>query len=307
VTHFHIRRVRILAFAALLLLGGCSAQAAMEKIATPRIDRFSREYLARVARGDVTGAARLVDPEVMTPEADYAVRVMGAAFGNRKPAAVDLINASASAGRFRRTDLVYQYTFPQDWVIAEVITDDSAGVLKVVGAHAESFPRRLEAENALTLRGKPVGFWILALLAVAMPVICIVEAVRVVRSGMKRRWLWAFVSLLAGCTVAVNWTTGQASVQPFFVQFLGFGIVRKGGPYVPWTLSIALPLGAIWAETRLRSWRRTAAAAAEATASAGANAAPADPGPAPASAPLDHPDVSVPRTDVLPPRQDQPE
>jgi hypothetical protein len=191
-------------------------------------------------------------------------------------------------------------------VIAEVITDDSAGVLKVVGAHAESFRRRLEAENALTLRGKPIGFWILALLAVAMPLVCIFEAVRVVRSGMKRRWLWAFVSLLGGCTVAVNWTTGQGTLQPLLVQFLGVGIVRKGGPYVPWTLSIALPLGAIWAETRLRSWRRrTAAAAAEATPTT--TPTDADPAPARASAPLDHPDVAVPRTDVLPPRQDQPE
>ena len=54
--------------------------------------------------------------------------------------------------------------------------------------------------------------------------------------------------------LSMNWTTGAVGVQPLQFQLLGAGIFRAGGPYLPWIVSVSLPIGAIAAQFKL--WRR---------------------------------------------------
>lgn len=98
----------------------------------------------------------------------------------------------------------------------------------------------------------PMALWALATIVLALT-----AAVRVVRSPMKRRWLWAPLSLLIVGRVSLNWTTGALTASPLFLSLSPF-MWLKGGPAAPWVLTVGLPAGALIAWHKASMARRAA-------------------------------------------------
>jgi hypothetical protein len=88
----------------------------------------------------------------------------------------------------------------------------------------------------------------LAMLAVACS---LYAAVQVVRSPLKRRWLWVIVALLGFGKLSVAWHTGAVTSQWMALQLFGAGLIREGFNG-PWWVIVSLPGGASIALDRRR-------------------------------------------------------
>jgi len=245
--------------AIVVAVAGCRADptaAVARAIPTP-VDRTARTFLAALRNGDLTAAESLVvGPQRGSPEVRAAIGQMAATFGRGAPDSLRPLNVAAFfGGGASRVRVTYEVAYPDRWVIAGVDLLDSAGIAQVIGAHANAVPRSAVGANALTLRGKSAAHYVLALIAIALPLFMVVTAVQVVRRRVPRRWLWAVAALVGVGKLSLNWTTGAIALQPLQFQLLGFGIFRAGGPYLPWFLSVAFPLGATVAQFRMRRAR----------------------------------------------------
>jgi hypothetical protein len=76
-------------------------------------------------------------------------------------------------------------------------------------------------------------------------------AVQVVRSPLKRRWLWVIVALIGFGKFGIEWGTGKVTQQWMAIQLFGAGIERHG-LYGPWWIYLSMPGGAFLALDRRR-------------------------------------------------------
>jgi hypothetical protein len=245
-----------LALSCSLVLASCGdPYAAVARHVRGPVDSTAREFLRALASRDTVRAEAAVHPAHRGPEAWAALAGLASALRGRAPDSVRALNASwFLSGDMRRTIVTYELAFPDHWVLAEVSVLDSAGNVGVIAARTNEVPRAAAAANALTLRGKPPRHFLLALAMLVVPLFIVVTAVQVWRSRMHRRWLWTVVALVGVGKLSMNWTTGALGFQPLYAQLLGAGIVRNGAPYMPWLVSVSVPVGALLAQLRL--WRR---------------------------------------------------
>jgi len=66
---------------------------------------------------------------------------------------------------------------------------------------------------------------------------------------LRRKWAWVLFVLFGVGTMTVDWTSATWGFNP--VSFVLFSGGASAGFYGPWTISIALPLGAL-----VYLWRR---------------------------------------------------
>jgi hypothetical protein len=76
---------------------------------------------------------------------------------------------------------------------------------------------------------------------------------------MPRRWLWAVAALIASPAFTLNWTTGQAVLANNMFILFGGAFFRSGAA-TPWSLTFAMPIGALVAYLRFRAWRNARSA-----------------------------------------------
>lgn len=65
-----------------------------------------------------------------------------------------------------------------------------------------------------------------------------------IRSRIRRKWLWIIFILLGFVQFRFDWSSGQFNVQPASLMLFGASFMRLG-PYAPWILGFAIPVGAI--------------------------------------------------------------
>jgi hypothetical protein len=256
-TALRLPRRAAVALAGCFVLASCLGDpyAAIARHVPSSVDSSAREFLRALASRDTVRAVAQLHPAHRGSDASAGLGQLASALRGRAPDSVRPLNLSwFAASGMRRTIVTYELAFPAHWVLAEVTVLDSAGSLGVIGARTNEVPRAAAAANALTLRGKPLRHYLLTLMALVVPVFMVVTAVQVWRSRMHRRWLWSLVTLIGVGKLSINWTTGVLWVQPLTVLLLGAGFVRNGPPYLPWVVSVSLPLGALLAQWRL--WRR---------------------------------------------------
>lgn len=80
---------------------------------------------------------------------------------------------------------------------------------------------------------------------------CLVTARLALRSPIRHRYWWTFVSLLAAPVLTMNWAGGSLSTRVLGIQLLGVGF-QLGVNGAPTWLSVAPPIGAILFRQRRR-------------------------------------------------------
>jgi hypothetical protein len=148
--------------------------------------------------------------------------------------------------------IIYQLHASGTWVLIQLILwEDEDDRPELVGLHAWPEPSSLQSRTALTLQHASPGGLIGALLAIVALGISACAAVQVVRSPLKRRWLWVIVALIGFGKFGIEWGTGKVTQQWMAIQLFGAGIVRHG-LYGPWWIYLSMPGGAFLALDRRR-------------------------------------------------------
>ena len=141
-----------------------------------------------------------------------------------------------------------EYEYPDHTVqwFARLSRNAKTEPWKLYGCNAQVATHEQLRVTAFTLQGRSLLHYAVLVGAILSPLICLVALVWVIRAP-KFPWKWAFaiLSVLAFARFSLNWTTGEGVFQPINVTLLGVGLLKQGGAFAPWVLSVAAPLGAL--------------------------------------------------------------
>lgn len=118
----------------------------------------------------------------------------------------------------------------------EIGEDSKIGLLQV-----EKHDVPLTEFHRFTLEGKPAINYLFLILAVLVPLFMLFTLFRIIRSPIKRRWLWAAGSLIGLTSVNMVWSTGQVYFQLQSIVPMG-ALPMRLNEYMPWNLIVGIPV-----------------------------------------------------------------
>ena len=252
-------RVRCVVF--LLLLSGCGfGNTSLDGFVPKETDRYARDYLALIARGDVDSALHRLPLEIQTDSARYFLQFMADSLAGVRLDSAAIIGATwnttmmAGSSRtvFRTSYLVPMRTH---WMLATLAMVDSVGAHHLTGFRYDLLVDDPRVTSAFTFRGKGPVHYLWLLLGIVCAATALAAAVWVGRQkGFPRRWFWVFVALVGAGTSSLDWSSGETGYRIFNALLFCFG-ATKGGPASPWVFSFAFPAGALIAVAKVKKWR----------------------------------------------------
>jgi hypothetical protein len=247
-------RALLVALGICAVLGACSQKAMLRTLAPPEADRFAREFVRDLRRGDTAATGPRLSPRLQQlPGVRDSIAGMVRFFPRGPVNGIELIGAQVQVdAQATRRFLEYQEQSAGGWAVIQLfLLEDEGGNRYVDAVHVSQIAAPLQRVNAFTLAGKGPRHWLMLAAAVGVTLFCLWAAVLVIRTPMRRRWGWALVALVGGGKLTLNWTTGDIFATPLNLQLLGSAVARTGLAG-PWLLSVAIPAGALMALLRRR-------------------------------------------------------
>jgi hypothetical protein len=246
--------MRYAVFVLVLLLAGCSQEQLLQKFASPDDQAIARAYIDELRARDFDDLERAADPSIKGPTLRSTLAQMADLIPPGDPTSVKLVGAqsyySPGAATVKTT---FEYNFGEKWLLAYVAIKNRNDVKTIVGFHVYPEALALERQNAFTLAGKPAIAYIVLCATLVAPLFTVYALVLCIRTRLRgrRKWLWILFIVIGFGKFAVNWTTGQWSISPAYVQL--FSASAFAPIYGPWTIAASVPLGAIMFLLRRKS------------------------------------------------------
>jgi len=259
-------RGRILpALALALALCGCDVRSWYESLLPKEEIAYAKGIIAKLRARDYAAVEAPFDPTYRDAQFREKLEQIAAFFPEPEPTDIGVVgshvftNANTSVTTY---DLTFQYEYPKQWVLVNVVLERRSDALIVKGLHAQPLSDSLQHVNRFTLQDKGASRYLALAYAILVPIFIVVTLVACIRTKVPRRkWLWLIFILLGFGKFTMNWTTGETGVQLVSVQLLGAGVFWSG-PYGPMLLSASIPVGAALFWLRRKRWREMAAEAA---------------------------------------------
>ena len=238
----------------LFLLSGCDQQAMFERFIPKEESAVAKELLFQLAAKDYATIERQLDPSVQSPSVRDALEQMAALFPAEPPKSVNTVGANTSSVNGVTTyNLTFEHQYSSVWLLTNVVLQRRDGHVTVLGLHANPMRQSLEDVNRFTFEGKGPIHYIVFVLVVGVPLFIAYALVLCFKTPIARRkWLWLLFVALGFFQLSLNWTDGAYGIQAISFALLGAGFVRAG-PYAPFILNVAIPVGAIVFMVRRRS------------------------------------------------------
>lgn len=229
-----------------LLLSACSPGTMIERLADDAKEAIARDYLRRLAEGDPSLVSEF-EASLRNEQLAELLAKMRAILPAETPSTVNLVGyqVNLSSG-IRSYNVTYQFSFDSQWVLSNAAwIEHSDGKREIIGMGAHPLPEPLQKTHALSLeRATPRHFAFMAGAAINLAFV-LLTLMACIRTPMPRRkWLWIIVVLLGVTSLSLNWTSGEIGFQPLSILLFSAG-ASASSIYSPWTISLALPIGAI--------------------------------------------------------------
>lgn len=244
------KAIIIILTALIVLFAGCSPDEFLRdmtnRMAPDNDVALAHQYLDALRSRDIDTAVKLLDPQLNKQGIESNLTILADLLDKGEAVSFELIgcNIQVTPGK-RRSDLTYQYQFPNEWALASIVIGTENTNKYVSGIHVTPLQKSLKELNAFTFEGKGPGYYAVLLGAIIIPIFILTALVLCVRTEMKKKkWLWIIFIICGFGALTINWTTGQLVLNPLTVQLFGAGCC-KPGLYGQWTISISFPLGAI--------------------------------------------------------------
>lgn len=241
--------MRFFTLVGILLLGvaaGCD-QASMVKLMTPAEDEVvARNYLKLLRENNFEQIEKDADPKIRTPALHDTLVEMAAMIPPGEPTSMKVVGTNTqSSVNSHKSNITFEYQFQSKWLLANVAVEKKNGTSTIFGFRVQPLPDSLENMNKFSLDGKSSLHYAVVTLVALIPIFILYALILCIRTKIpKRKWLWIIFILLGFGKIAFNWASGEWVFQALAFQLFGAGAVAA--PYGPWTLTISLPLGAIW-------------------------------------------------------------
>jgi hypothetical protein len=228
----------------LAILSGCNQVTLMHIMIPQEDEAITRRYVDDLRQNRLDQIERVLDPELKDSNMHGTLASMAALFPAQEPISTKVVGFRSFFGNARRIQITLEYEFPQKWLLAEVVTQESDGVRTIVGFHVTPIADSLENLNRFTLVGKGTTQYSILSLAVLAPLFSLCVFVLCIKTRMgKKKWLWLILVFLGIGKLVVNWTTGEVFFTPLAIQLPPAG--ANAQLYGPWMVYVSIPIGAI--------------------------------------------------------------
>jgi len=247
----------------LFVLVACSQDELLQKFSSPEDQATAKSYIDQLRARKYDEIEKALDPSIRTASMRETLTKMAELIPNQEPTSIKLVGAH----RFHMSDTTtvnttFEYGYGDKWLLTNVAVRDKNGTKSIVGFNVNPIAQSLESQNRFSLSGKSGLHYAVFFAAVAVVLFTLYALVICVRTKpLKRKWLWILFILVGFGKLAVNWTTGEWGIAPFFVQL--FSASAFAPLYGPWTIAVSIPLGAamflVYKRSRLakpETWRR---------------------------------------------------
>jgi hypothetical protein len=216
----------------------------MKKMTPQQDESVARTYIDQLRHNQFDHIEGNMDSSVSGPDIPATLARMAAMFPAQEPTSVKVISVNLfRSAEITKTDLTLEYEFPQQWLLANLVTQKKDGVTTITGFYVKPIPNSLESLNRFTFAGKGVVQYTILLLALLSLLSSLYALVLCIRTKLKGKWLWLILILLGVGKLSVVWTTAQSSFSFFAVQLLSVSAIAQ--PYGPWVINVSIPLGAL--------------------------------------------------------------
>ncbi|HEX6705703.1 MAG TPA: hypothetical protein VF169_13145 [Albitalea sp.] len=208
--------------------------------------RFLRGVVDRVRSRDFAS----LEPQLESPQADAraALERIASALPPGSITRVQPVgwNVSKQVNGPRVVGLAAEYEFASsEWFVMSAELVGEAEAFRIRGFHIEPLPAAMSVVHGFTLSNKGAMHYAFLLLAPAAAGVSLFAFVRCLRMrGLRRKWMWALVTLVGAGAFTLNWTTGAVTVNPLTFNLLSAAFARAGW-VGPWAITFCIPIGAI--------------------------------------------------------------
>jgi hypothetical protein len=230
----------------LSLLAACSRDEMLQKFASPTEQAAARKYIDALRSHNFDDIEKVIDPSIADGLHGGMLAKMAAVFPEGTPTSVQLVGANRfSSGADGTTlNLTYEYQFGIQYLLVNVATKTTSGVMTIVGFRVLPESASLETQNRFNLSGKSALQYGVLGAAIAAAVFTLVVLIVCIRTKMQRRkWLWILFILFGFGKLSINWTTAQWGVTVLAAQLLSAS--SAAAFFGPWIVSVSLPIGAV--------------------------------------------------------------
>jgi hypothetical protein len=252
----HVRRLHFAKMFWMLLVAGllqaCGVPRTAEEFDSTAEARYLRATVDKLARQDYAAIESALDPRINQPNVHAALLQLHMLLPKEAPdktLPVDwrFFKQETSDGHSERTaSVAMEYQYPSaKWIAASAVLSGEPGNFRIVSFNIEVLPASLADLNAFGFAGKGPVHYVFLVLTIGTALLSLYAFVRCLRTkGLRRKWLWAIVTLVTVCGFGIDWSSGETGFQLLRLNLLGWGAGRAGW-LGPWMISFPIPVGAL--------------------------------------------------------------
>jgi hypothetical protein len=241
----------------LLLIGvlfSCDPNISFRNVVPQNVDKFATDFIADIKQMKIEDCMQRVIPEMKTQAwREYLTNT----YRNIQDFQIDsarIINARTQTlignNGFTTYSIGYEYFIKEKYLYFSVAIREQKGKLLISGFDGRLLETSLTEIHSFTLDKKGFAHYLFLVLAIIISMFIVVTLIFAIRTKLTKKWLWIIGILFGFAKFTINWTTGQIGFQLISVQMLGAGF-SKQGLVAPWTISITLPIVAIYFWTKV--------------------------------------------------------
>jgi hypothetical protein len=229
-----------------LFLGACDEQAMLQKFSSPGDQAEAKAWIAQLRARNFAPIERAMAPDANAQDVHAAFIAMAGLIPDGEPSSVKLVGAHVTKSDDSTVvDSVFEYQFGSKWFLIDVAKREQGTAKTIVAFHVMQLAGSLESQNRFSFSEKDLLHYAVLGAAIIAPLLTLVALVICVRTrGLRRKWLWVLFIVSGVGKFALNWSTGAFMFFPLSFQLFSAGAFAP--LYGPWTISVSIPLGAIW-------------------------------------------------------------
>lgn len=234
----------------LFLLVGCSQQNVLTVVSSPEDRQLSDRVIAAVRSGHFESVPEF--PSGLVDRVAPDLPKMQAILPAGPAATVKLVDAgfikvkSTSGGpSTTRSYLAYEVDQGPRRALVRIGIARQGSITQITDLYVNQLNAPVSELTKFSLRDKSALEYTFIMLAVLSTLTCLLSLIALFRTkGVRRKWLWAIGCAFAFGQFAIDWASGQISVNPFHVQLLG-AFATKVGLLASWHVGFGVPVVAI--------------------------------------------------------------
>lgn len=233
-----------IALIALIGLSGCS-----DFVIPDEVNQFAKTFLKDVKKNGLytylNESEKKQDSAFKNPQLDQLEKNLQ----KINPDSLVIINGQATK-HFRgdQPDLVYQIEYEQNFddhsilILLSVIQQN--GNYELGRINSWRIDNSLKEQHAFVFENKPIINYLFLVLMIMNLLFIIYTVYALIKTQIKRKWLWIIGVLIGFSRLKLHWTSGEINFDFMSFQILGIGFI-KSGQYSSWILMVSIPVVAI--------------------------------------------------------------